>query len=137
MGLIVSLDSNIFILALDHPGTKGDKARELLLNIKLKAQPVYLSVLVIEEFFVKVYKMRREKETEKILNFITMGGWATLVDLDQEIALLAAKLRAQYNCKAPDAIHLATAIHAGAKIFISTDKRLPKKIGKLRIEVLS
>jgi len=36
----------------------------------------------------------------------------------------AARLRAQHQLKTPDAIQLATAIHAGAQTFLTNDKRI-------------
>lgn len=38
--------------------------------------------------------------------------------------------------KPPDAIHLASAIESGAKIFITTDNKLPRKIVGLTIQAL-
>lgn len=135
---IVAIDTNIFILAIDHPGAVGEKASVLLEHIKEVTPKVFVSVLTIEEFFIKVYKEKREKDTAKLLDFISMGGLATLVDLNRDIALLAAKIRASFvSIRAPDAIHLATAIESKAKIFVTTDRRLPRKINGLKIEVLS
>ena len=132
---VISLDSNIFIRALDDPDTQGESARRLLERIKEEIPTIFISVIVLEEFFVRVYKDRREKETSRFLDFITMGGLATVINIDRDIALLAAKIRALHNVKAPDAIHLASAIAAGASVFFSFDKRLPRKIKKLTIRV--
>ena len=134
---VIALDSNIFIRALDDPGSLGEKSRTFLEKLRQDTSKVFISVMVLEEFFVKVYKQGEDKDFNSILDFITMGGLIHLVDVNREIALLAAKIRADYNIKAPDAIHLASAIESGAKIFITTDKRLPRKIGKLTIQVLS
>ncbi len=136
MGLI-ALDSNIFIRALDDPGPLGEKSRTFLKDLRETTPTVFISVIILEEFFVKVYKTGREKDLDSILDFILLGGLAQLVDVNKQIALLAARIRAQYNIKAPDAIHLASAIESGAKVFITTDRRLPKKIGKLTVKVLS
>lgn len=134
----VALDTNIFILALDHPGKTGEKAGTLLAHIKRVNPKVSISVLAIHEFFIKVYKEGREKNTAKLLDYISMGGLANFVDINREIALVAAKIRAIHShIRAPDAIHIATAIESKAKIFITTDRRLPRKINGVKIEVLS
>ena len=44
----------------------------------------------------------------------------------EEIAEIASDLRARYNVKTPDAIHIAGAIAAGADAFISQDGNLKK-----------
>ena len=133
---VIALDSNIFIRALDDPGPLGKKAVQLLEDIKQTTPRVLVSVMVLEEFFVKVYKQRREKDLDVILDFILMGGLIQLVDINKKTALLAAKIRADYNIKAPDALHLASAIEAGADTFITTDKKLPRKVGKLTVKIL-
>lgn len=134
---VVALDSNIFIRALDDSGLLGEKSRRLLEDLRQNPQKIFISVIVLEEFFVRVYKENREKDFDNILDFITLGELAQLVDVNKQIALLAAKIRADYRIKAPDAIHLASAVEVNAKTFITTDKRLPRKIGKLRIQILS
>lgn len=131
---VISLDSNIFIRAIDDPTALGEKARELIEQIKKISPDVFISTMVLEEFFVRVYKEKRDNDTEVYLDFINLGGMSNIVEINQKIALLAARLRAQYpSLRAPDAIHLASAIQSNAKIFYTTDKRLPKKIGKLEI----
>jgi predicted nucleic acid-binding protein len=46
------------------------------------------------------------------------------IDLSAPIAQEAARLRATYNLRTPDAIQLATALHAGATTFLTNDERL-------------
>lgn len=134
---IIALDSNIFIRALDDHGPLGEKSRTFLEELRHTTSKIYISVMVLEEFFVKVYKQKKEKDLENILDFITLDGLAQLIEVNKNIALLAAKIRAQNNIKAPDAIYLASAIEAGAGVFVTTDKRLPGKLGKLTVKVLS
>lgn len=47
-------------------------------------------------------------------------------ELSGVIAEQAARLRADHNLRTPDAIQLATAMHAGASCFLTNDIRLPK-----------
>jgi predicted nucleic acid-binding protein len=49
------------------------------------------------------------------------------------IAEEAAQLRATYNLQTPDSIQMATAISAGASLFLTNDARLPSLPG---LEVL-
>lgn len=46
-----------------------------------------------------------------------------LIPVDAEIARVAAVLRATYRLKTPDALHLATAIVAGADRFVTGNRR--------------
>ena len=133
----VALDTNIFILAYNQKNSRGDKAQELLEKILHSGDQIFISVVVFEEFLVKIYKLGLEKNISDYENFLTAGGVITVMDVTRQIAKSAAKIRADYpSVRAPDAIHIASAIEAGAKLFITTDRRLPKKINKLEIKSL-
>ena len=138
MGLNIALDTNIFIYAYQRNDTLGEKARKLLNELQQDKNQLSISVIVFEEFLVMVYKQKLEKNLTSYEDFLTSGGSTMVIDFDRQIARTAAKLRAEHpSLRAPDAIHLASAIESKAKIFITTDRRLPKKIGKLEIRVMS
>jgi predicted nucleic acid-binding protein len=59
----------------------------------------------------------------------------TTMSIFSSIAEEAAKLRASYNIRTPDAIQMATATSARAKFFLTNDKRLPSLPG-LQVLVL-
>ena len=134
----IALDTNIFILSYNKQTSKGESTQELLDKILKSGDQIFISVIVFEEFLVKIYKQGLEKNLADYENFLTAGGLITVVDITRQIARMAAKIRADYpSVRAPDAIHIASAIESGAKIFYTTDKRLPKKIGKLKIKPLT
>lgn len=60
----------------------------------------------------------------------------TTLPLSQDIAEEAARLRAVYNIRTPDAIQVATAIQAGAQFFLTNDERLPT-FPELKVLILS
>jgi predicted nucleic acid-binding protein len=49
----------------------------------------------------------------------------TTVRVSQVIAEEAARLRANYSLRTPDAIQLATAVRSGASSFLTNDSKLP------------
>ena len=59
-----------------------------------------------------------------------------IAPLDAQVFNLATELRAQYQLKTPDALHLAAAIASGCDEFWSNDERLVKIAGN-RIEVVN
>lgn len=58
-----------------------------------------------------------------------------LVPLTTAIAHLAADIRARYNLKTPDAIHVATAIDAGCDGFLTNDTDI-KRITEIKVLTL-
>jgi predicted nucleic acid-binding protein len=57
--------------------------------------------------------------------FWTSAKGLTTIHFSQDIAEGAARLRAAHNIRTPDAIQMATAMHAGASSFLTNDNRLP------------
>jgi predicted nucleic acid-binding protein len=55
--------------------------------------------------------------------------------VDRAIGEGAARLRARYGLRTPDAIHLATAVAARAEAFVTTDRRLAR-VRELEVRVL-
>lgn len=61
-------------------------------------------------------------------NLQTMG-------VSDAVAEQAARLRAQYDLRTPDAIQMGTAVHEGASFFLTNDTRLPS-VSNLNLLVL-
>ncbi len=67
---------------------------------------------------------------------LTTSKGIDIFDITIGVAKEAAKIRAKYNLKTPDAIQLATAIIFGADLFLTNDGRL-KPVTEIEIVVLS
>jgi len=133
----LALDTNIFIYAYTPNRPKHKDAVAILDRIRQLKIRTLISVIVFEEFLVGIYKQGLENRLSEFEDFLTASDLIKVVDVNRQIARTAAKLRAEHpSLRAPDAIHLASAIESKAKIFLTTDRRLPKKIGKLEIKVL-
>jgi predicted nucleic acid-binding protein len=61
---------------------------------------------------------------------------ARLVEMSAAIIERATELRARYGFRSPDAIHLATAIDAGAIVFITGDASLAR-CADIAVDVLT
>ena len=61
---------------------------------------------------------------------------AEVIPLSREVINQATEIRAEYNFKTPDAIHLAAAVQAKCDMFYTNDLRLEKFKG-IAIEVVS
>ena len=59
-----------------------------------------------------------------------------IIPLTAEIAADAARLRARYGIRTPDAIHAATALAGGAESFITNDQGLVRLEPELKVRLL-
>ena len=100
-------------------------------NHPLGAQVLYLlkhvalenlcgSVMLIPELLSKSLRLGNTEEVVVLRNLLLA---LQLEPMTETIALSAAQLGAVYKLKSPDAVHLATAIHAGADVFLTNNSK--------------
>ncbi len=109
------IDSNIFIAALN---TELITAKVVaLLEASVVERDLVSSVIAYGEV---LYTPSLEA-AERFLNQAPVK----FIDVDFEVMVLAARIRREHTrLKLPDAIHIATAMHAGCTDLISQDKKL-------------
>jgi len=131
---MITLDSNVFIYVLENNQEFGERASLVLESAQdngLASMFVYLELLSHSG-------LEKAENKELVLRFLDEQR-LEFVELKRDILLKAAELRAQLTPKlgVGDALHLATAIHAGAEEFVTNDQNLVKlKIKDLKITSL-
>ncbi len=83
------------------------------------------STVVLLEVLVVPLRNGDNRTAQTYRDILLNSDAITLSAVSPDIAERAAHLRARYQVKAPDALHLATALHAGATHYITNDLRLP------------
>ncbi|MBV9486933.1 MAG: PIN domain-containing protein [Frankiaceae bacterium] len=78
------------------------------------------SVVLIPEVLTKPF---RDGDAAEYRALDTLLGWLDLRPVTSQIASLAARVGAEYGLKPLDAVHLATALEAGADRFITNNRR--------------
>ena len=58
-----------------------------------------------------------------------------MIPLTRDVVDHATEIRAQYNFKTPDSLHLAAAIISNCDVFLTNDQRLNRFIG-ITIEII-
>ncbi len=90
------------------------------------------STIVLLEILVRPLKLGRTDLAAQYEDILTSQTSLTIRPVDTLIAREAARLRASYQLRTPDAIHLATAHLAGASVFLTNDRRL-KQVRELTV----
>ncbi|RUA31846.1 MAG: PIN domain nuclease [Bacteroidetes bacterium] len=84
------------------------------------------SALTILEVLVQPLRLKKLKLAKQYEEILTNSANLVVFDIDIEISIQAAKLRANYNLKTPDSIQIATAIEKNADFFLTNDKNLTR-----------
>jgi predicted nucleic acid-binding protein len=130
----ISVDTAPFIYLWEkHP--RYVKLSEELFGY-LSSPEVYGSTSIIALIEVCIYPQRQGRADLVTIyeNALLHSQQVQMWPVNVEIARQAVQLRAAYDIHIPDALHLATAITAGATLFVTNDRRLQKVT---EIEVLS
>jgi predicted nucleic acid-binding protein len=131
MGLIETLqnnrvyfDTNIVIYAVEGIEPYNTALGELFRAVSSGELRAVTSELTLAESLVKPF---RDGSTERRMayeRFLRSRGNFEVHRMDREILIEAARMRALSGLKLPDAIHVATALHASCHFFLTNDRRI-------------
>ncbi len=93
------------------------------------------STLTLLEVLVQPMRLNQYALAEQYEEILTTSAHIDIYDIDIEISKRAAKLRADYNLKTPDAIQIATGIEKKADFFMTNDLDL-KRVSEIEILIL-
>jgi predicted nucleic acid-binding protein len=130
--MIVYLDTNIIIYAVEHHPVFGPKTRTRLAAARAARDTFMVSDLTRMECLVGPL---RSGDTVLQGDFQTFFRLTTVVAITAAVCDRAAQIRATTSFKPMDALQLAAAVEHGADVFLTNDTRLNSFTG-LTVEVL-
>ncbi len=136
MGRLIAIDTDVLIYFYEDRKRLGDSAEKILRAIETGEVHGLFSSVGITELLTLPLREGRQDIVDYYRDDLYNFPHLRIVTVDAVIAEEAAKLRAMYNLKTPDALHLATAIITGAELFVTNDKAL-KRVKEIKIQLLS
>lgn len=134
-GQIVGLDTAPLIYFIEENPTYLEVTDAFFEAMFRGEFTVVTSVVTLAE--VLVYPVRQGNITlvRQYRDILFNSQGFTTIEVNQNIAEIAAQFRANYNLRTPDALQIATAISAGASFFLTNDVRL-QSLSELSMLVL-
>ncbi len=93
------------------------------------------STMILTEVLAQPLRMGKTELVTDYEDIIQNSIGFNLIHVDEKIARRAAHLRAKYNLKTPDALHVATALESHCQAFLTNDMGL-KRVTEIQILVL-
>jgi len=97
--------------------------------------PIYTSTLTLAEVLNKPFEQNNAKIVSTYRELFYHTADVNTINITTLIAESAARLRASYNLKTPDALHISTAIETKCDVFLTNDKVL-QRISEITIWLL-
>ena len=123
---MTAFDADVLIYAATEGHPLGHRVRSFL---EQPSTPLIGSTLLIPELLIKPLRQKDDRERHALMTFLAR---LTLIAPDVSTSYTAVTLGASYGLKALDALHLATAVQAGAERFVTNNR---KDFGKAIVEL--
>ena len=134
-GSVVGLDSAPLIYALEENPSYIPGMRAFLQALYEGHFRTVTSTVTLVEVLTHPIRQGNLALVARYEEFLLNTAGLAMLDLSVPAAREAARLRAEYNLRTPDAVQLATAITEGASHFLTNDSRLAR-VTELRVLVL-
>ena len=133
---VIALDTNVFVYQLlDHPTYAP--LTDLILHTIEKGKPrAVTTTITLAEILTKAEQDASPQAAIDYEAYLTLFPNLTLLPVDVQLAKTAARLRAQFRCKLPDALQVAAALLTQADVFITNDRDLQKRVTDPQIVLL-
>jgi len=127
-----AFDADVLVYATVPAHPLGVRVRSLFLTAAGRGEVAGVgSVLLLPELLAKPM---REGAHDELQELAALLGRLDLLPTDGHTARLATALAASYRLRAADAVHLATAVNAGATRFLTNNsKNFPMSIHEIDV----
>ncbi len=94
------------------------------------------STITLMEITVRPLSLGRQDVARKYEALLVSFPNLEIVDLDREVIRQAARLRAEYRIRPPDALQIGASLIHGVAAFITNDRLLERLQNKLEVIIL-
>ncbi len=123
-GKTVLLDTVVLIYFLENNPKFGRAARNQLERIESGSINGIISTLLFTELLVRPFSINDQQAVSGVVTRLSNFHNLTICDVDRQTGITAARLRAKFAIRTPDAIHAATALESGADGILTNDRQL-------------
>lgn len=131
----IGLDTSVFIFQLEESRKYIHLVHPIFRWLEEPASHAVTSAITMLELLVQPYRRSDVDTVNKFYALLSTYPNLRWVELTLPVADVAARLRAEFNLKTPDAIQVASALASQATGFISNDPAF-RRLEKLDVLIL-
>ena len=133
---IVGIDTPIFIYHIEAHPQYSPLTQGIFSSMEKGKWTGITSAITLMEINVHPWKIGREDVARKYEALLVNFPNLSFVNIDRDVARIASQLRARFSVSPPDALQVAASLVAGAKLFLTNDRRLSSLQSLIDIVVL-
>ncbi len=119
----IGIDTSVFIYHFESNAKYLPLTTTILEGIQNGRWRAVTSVIALMEINVHPWRMGKPRIAQTYETLLTHFPNLRIIDTNRDIARKAAQIRATYNFRSADALHIATAINSGATAWVCNDKQ--------------
>jgi len=120
----IVVDTMVFIYQFEAHPKFSPLTHRIFVSLEEQKNQGFLSTISLMEVLVKPKRERNYPLVLKYQNLLNRSPWLKIIDVTQEVADLAAGVRAKYNLGSADSLVVATGLSCGATGLITADKKM-------------
>lgn len=132
---VLAIETAPFIYYVENHPIYSDKLDLIFKIVEAMSIKIVASTITLTETLVKPLKNSDNQTVKAYRELLMRHKSIQIYSVLPSIAEKAAELRAKYNLRTPDALHIATAIESNSDAFLTNDMGL-KRITELQILIL-
>jgi predicted nucleic acid-binding protein len=120
----VGIDTSIFIYHLEAHEKYAVLTQKIFSSMEAGKWQGITSTITLMEINVHPWRVGREDVARKYEALLMNFPHLNIINIDRDVARIAAQLRARFEGRPPDALQVAASLLNEARSFITNDRRL-------------
>jgi predicted nucleic acid-binding protein len=133
--LRLAVETAPYIYYVENHPVYADKVDAILQIVESRPIEIKTSVIALTETLMKPIQANDQGLIDTYLELFNDTDYISLVPITPALAEQAAKIRARYNLRTPNALHITSAITSRCEAFLTNDLTL-KRVTELQVLVL-
>ena len=121
---IAGIDTSIFIYHLEAHEKYAALTQKIFSSLESGKWQGVASTITLMEINVHPWRLGREDVARKYEALLMNFPHLNIINIDRDIARIAAQLRARFEVRPPDALQVAASLLNEAHSFLTNDRRL-------------
>lgn len=123
-GGTIGIDTSLFIYHLEANKKYIGLTQKIFSSLESAKWQGVTSTITLMEISVHPWRVGREDVARKYETLLMNFPDLEIVNIDRDVARIAAQLRARFEVRPPDALQVAASLVTGARGFLTNDRRL-------------